>query len=211
MKHNEEETYQLKKWKGIFGGNYFQRNRFEEWKMKPGVDAFRQMIGNINIQSVMEVGSGIGLNLIFINDLKDGMIDLYAIEPNKEAYAILTSQDKLNLKDARNCSAFNLPYENESIDLVFTSGVLIHIAPDDLSRATDEIVRVSKKYILCCEYFSHKPESILYRGETGLLFKRDFGSFYLDKYPSLQCISYGFLWQRQYKIFDNLTWWLFKK
>jgi len=211
MAHMGEVTYQLKKWLGAFGDAYVQRNQFEEWKMKLGVAAFRQMIGGIEIQSVLEVGSNIGLNLVFIDEVKAGKVDLHAIEPNKKAYDILISQEQVNLKDARNCTVFDIPYADSSIDLVFTAGVLIHIAPHDLPRATDEIIRVSKKYIMCCEYFSNKSEAIPYRGESELLFKRDFGSFYLDKYTFLRCISYGFLWQREYKIFDNLTWWLFEK
>jgi len=211
MRNTEEDFYQLGKWQGTFGDEYFQRSQFEEWKMAPGVKAFDRMIGNIPFQSVMEVGSSIGLNLIFINKLKSESIDIFAIEPNKNAYIKLTSQDRLRLKDSHNCSVFKIPYKDESIDLVFTSGVLIHIAPDDLLKATKEIVRVSKKYVLCIEYFSHKPESIPYRGESNLLFKRDFGSFYLDHFSRLKCVSYGFLWQREYQIFDDLTWWLFEK
>lgn len=132
------------------------------------------------------------------------------MEPNIKAFSILTSNNKIRLKKAWNVSAFELPMEDSSIDLVFNSGVLIHISPDDLGFATDEIVRVAKKYVLCIEYFSHKPEVISYQGQNDLLFKRDFGSFYLDRYPNLKCIDYGFLWQRELKIFDNLTWWLFE-
>jgi hypothetical protein len=98
-----------------------------------------------------------------------------------------------------------------SVDLAFTAGVLIHIAPADLGQATDEIVRVARKYVLCAEYFAHTPEEVPYRDQMGLLFKRDFGAFYVDRYPQLRCIDYGFLWQREYAVWDNVTWWLFEK
>ena len=45
----------------------------------------------------------------------------------------------------------------------------------------------------------------------GLLFKRDFGSYYLDRFPRMTCVDYGFLWQREFHIFDNLNWYLLKK
>ena len=206
------ETHQLNYWLGSNGNDYVERNKFEKWMAKPGKAAFQRILGSISFQSVLEVGSNIGRNLIYLTHLYGEDLDLYAVEPNKAAFDGLISDVRLkNLKKAWNCKALNLPPADASIDLVFTSGVLIHIAPEDLQRATAEIVRVSKKYILCIEYFSHKPESIAYRGQQNLLFKRDFGSFYLDNYPELKCCGYGFLWQREFVVFDNLTWWLFEK
>lgn len=206
------KTNQLKFWQGSTGNKYIERNKFEEWKLAPGIAAFQKILQNFKFKSVLEVGSNIGLNLIYLNQLYGEDLDLFAVEPNIAAFNKLTSQAQLkNLKKAWNCNAFNLPLEDGSIDLVFTSGVLIHIAPADLQRATDEVVRVANKFVLCIEYFSHKPESIEYRGRNGLLFKRDFGAFYQDTYPALKCRDYGFLWQREFAVFDNLTWWLFEK
>ncbi|MGD8332146.1 MAG: methyltransferase domain-containing protein [Desulfobacterales bacterium] len=209
---NKNEAHQLNFWLGKNGNSYIERNKFEEWMLKPGAEAFERILGSINFQSVLEVGSNIGRNLIYLTHLYGDTLELYAVEPNKTAFDGLTSEPRLKtLRRAWNCKASNLPIADASIDLVFTSGVLIHITPDELQRATDEIVRVSKKYVLCIEYFSHKPESVAYRGKTDLLFKRDFGTFYLDTYPELNCCGYGFLWQREFLVFDNLTWWLFKK
>jgi hypothetical protein len=42
-----------------------------------------------------------------------------------------------------------------------------------------------------------------------LLFKRDFGTFYLEQWPELQLVDYGFVWKRVE--FDDLNWWLFEK
>ena len=204
-------TAQLEAWTGQFGDQYVNRNDYAEWKMKPGIEAFRRILSGLDIKSALEVGSNIGLNLLFINALFEEAIKLYAVEPNGKAFERLTSQSHINLEKAWNCSAFQMPLSDSSVDLVFTSGVLIHIAPNDLGRAVDEIVRVARQYVLCIEYFSHKPEEIPYRGESGLLFKRDFGSFYLERFPNLKVVNYGFLWQREFTIFDNLTWWLFAK
>ena len=55
-----------------------------------------------------------------------------------------------------------------------------------------------------------KPETIPYRGHTEALFKRDFGSFWLDCFPDLRVLDYGFFWKRLTGL-DNLTWWLFEK
>lgn len=208
----EIDNYQLEKWSGDFGNNYVERNMFEEWKLEPGRKAFEKMIGCLNVKSILEVGSNIGLNLIYINALMKGTVDLYAVEPNTKAFEQMTSNtDLLELKKAWNCNAFQIPAGDSSIDLVFTAGVLIHVSPENLACAMAEIVRVARKYVLCIEYFSHKPEEVPYHGQKGLLFKRDFGAFYLDRFPKLKCLDYGFLWQRELPIFDNLHWWLFEK
>ncbi|MBM3157605.1 MAG: methyltransferase domain-containing protein [Chloroflexi bacterium] len=202
---------QLEAWTGQFGDEYVNRNDYADWKMEPGTEAFRRILGGLDIESVLEVGSNIGLNLLFINALFKGSVKLYAVEPNPKAFDKLVSQTRMKLEKAWNCDAFQLPLPDSSIDLVFTAGVLIHIASDDLGRATGEIVRVARKYVLCIEYFSHTPVEVPYRGQMGLLFKRDFGAFYLDRFPLLKCVNYGFLWQREFRIFDNLNWWLFEK
>ena len=204
-------TPQLKTWTGRFGDAYADRNDFADWKMQPGVEAFQRMIGNLSIQSVLEVGSNVGLNLLFVNRLFNGRVKLYAVEPNQRAFEKLQSQTTMKLEQAWNCDVFRLPLLDSSIDLVFMAGVLVHIAPADLGRATDEIVRVARKYILCIEYFAHTPEEVPYRGRRALLFKRDFGAFYADRFPNLRCVDYGFLWKRELRIFDDLTWWLFEK
>lgn len=208
--HNEKKTKQLGEWGSQFGNDYVERNDFAEWKIEPGVEAFRRMVGGLELDSILEVGSNIGLNLIYLDTLFGGKVKLHAVEPNKKAYDRLI-KNKINLAQAWNCDGFHLPLPDASVDLVLTNGVLIHIAPDDLGPITDEIVRVSKKYVLCSEYFSTTPEEKPYHGQDGLLFKRDFGSFYLDRHPALKLVDYGFLWQREFTIFDDLNWWLFTK
>jgi len=196
---------QLDAWTGQFGDEYV------DWKMASGKKAFKRILGRLYIRSALEVGSNIGLNLVFINALFNSSIKLYAVEPNRKAFDELTSQKRIKLEKAWNCDGFHLPLADSSVDLVFTAGVLIHINPADLGRITDEIVRVTHKYVLCIEYFSHTPIEIPYHGKKDLLFKRDFGAFYMDRFPNLKYIRYGFLWQREFPIFDNLTWWLFQK
>jgi len=61
------------------------------------------------------------------------------------------------------------------------------------------------------EYFSHEPSSVTYRGHNDVLFKRDFGKFYIDNFPDLKVVSYGFIWQKEFSCFDNINWWLFEK
>ena len=95
-------------------------------------------------------------------------------------------------------------------DLVFTSGVLIHIPTINLIPSVEEIYRVSKKYIVAIEYFSTRETELEYRGNAGMMWTRDYGSVYMDRFPDLKCVNYGFVWGRDTGL-DSLNWWLLEK
>jgi pseudaminic acid biosynthesis-associated methylase len=204
------DTKQLKLWRSEFGTQYTERNRND-------ADRLRRLIRNWSTilncatapypASVLEVGCNNGGNLLALSHLVE---KLHAVEPNVDACRVARGNPILKDADIREGSGFDLPFAGASIDLVFTSGVLIHVAPDDLAEITDEIVRVAKKYVVCIEYFSPQPVSIPYRGQEGYLFKQDFGRHYLDRYPSLVPVQWGFFWKRL-DAFDDCNWWLFAK
>lgn len=201
----------LELWRSAFGDEYTDRNAYAQWKVEEGAKAFQRILTGIQVKSILEVGSNIGINLLALKRLFQARAKLFAVEPNKKAFDMLLANLKDTLAGAWNCDASRLPLPDAAVDLVFTCGVLIHVPPDRLAANTAEIVRVAKKYVLCIEYFSHTPVEIPYRGMGGLLFKRDFGSFYLDHHPQLKSVNYGFIWQREFKLFDNLNWWLLEK
>lgn len=202
---------QLRFWTGKFGEDYWRRNKITPEKIENGVKAYRQIFDNIKPKSILEVGSNIGIQLTILRRLLGPSVKLYAVEPNKTAFTKLTKNPRLKLTKAYNCDSYRLPFDNNSIDLVFTSGVLIHVHPRNLLNITEEIVRVSKHYVLCIEFFSHEPEEKVYRGYRDVFFKRDFGAFYLDNFPTLKTVDYGFLWEREFPPFMNYHWWLFEK
>jgi len=207
-----EKKETVSAWSGEFGASYIERNRISDDVKRQGVTAFGRILDTANvrqsIQSVLEVGSNIGINQFALRELLP-KATLSAVEPNAEACAALRGAG-LGV-DVKQGTAYQLPFDAESHDLVFTSGVLIHIPPDKLETAVREMARVSRRYLLCSEYFSHNPEEIDYRGQKGLLWKRDFGSLFMDVVPNLTVRSYGFLWQRELPHFDNLNWWVFEK
>ncbi len=203
---------QLELWRSNFGWQYASRNNNQitpEDQRRLVKDWGRILTHAVtpSPESVLEVGCSIGRNLLALRNL---IPRIHGIDPNTKAVqsaAEMLADSGVVVQEA---NAFDLPFDDQSFDLVFTSGVLIHIDPDDLSRATDEIMRVSNHYIVCIEYFSHKPEQIPYHGREGYLFKRDFGRFYLERYPGLKVRDYGFLWQ-PLDSSDNSNWWLFEK
>lgn len=202
---------QRRAWRGEFGDAYTARNVRTEESLASRTRFFTRVLGGLSLApgaAVLEVGCNVGMNLeALTRTLPSG---LFGVDLNEHALRTLTVTPALAGR-ARVLAGEGqrLPFADRSVDLAFTCGVLIHVHPDDLLEACREIVRVSRRYVLCAEYFSPRPEAIEYRGRMDLLFKRDFGGFYLDQWPELRLVDYGFLWKRTE--FDDLNWWLFER
>ena len=112
--------------------------------------------------------------------------------------------------NVRSDSADRLGWEDGHMDLVFTSGVLIHVPPDKLEASLREIHRVSSRYVICGEYFAPSEEMIPYRGHDNAMWRRDYGSLFMDTCPDLHPIGTLFAWKRTTGL-DNLTFWIFEK
>lgn len=205
------DTHQLDAWRGEFGDHYVDRNETLTDVLRMRTRMWAEMLkGTYGAEpgSILEVGCNIGLNLRAIDRLSAAK--LYAVEPNAKARQRLINDKVVPDERLHNATGQDLPFGDGAMDMVFTSGVLIHVHPNDLPAVADEMHRVSNRWILVAEYFSTKPESIPYRGRDDLLFKRDFGGFFLDRFDDLEIVADGFLWQRTTGI-DDITWTLFRK
>jgi pseudaminic acid biosynthesis-associated methylase len=204
-------TTQLEQWRGDFGNAYIDRCPADDDRLRRSTSVWAKLLSRMAgdpPSSILEVGANIGANLQAIRRLSDA--EIWAIEPNDLARKSLIESKVTPADHVFAAAAQQIPLPTNSVDLAFAAGVLIHISPDDLLSACSEIYRCSRKYILCMEYFSDQPEEKNYRGHQGLLFKRDFGSFYLDNFPDLVTVDCGFNWKRTTGL-DNETWWIFKK
>lgn len=185
---------QLKQWQGQFGADYTRRNLLDEVssnqlaKEQLGltlIEQYRQLLGNIRFNSILEVGCNVGVQLAVLDNL--GYPQLVGIEPQAEAIAIGHSRyPKIVFNQG---TAFHLPYIDNYFDLVFTAGVLIHIHPDDLDLALQEICRVSNSYIAGFEYYAQKITTVSYRGRDNLLWKMNYLSQYQRLYPELKIVN----------------------
>lgn len=202
-------TRQLDTWRGEFGDSYVDRNQADEAALAARTRMWARILERAGpIGAVLEVGANIGLNLRALRRL--GVTDLTAVEPNAKARATLAADGVLPAERIHDAFGSALPFGDGAFDLVFTSGVLIHVPPADLEATQREILRTSRRFVACAEYFSVEPQEKRYRGAEGLLFTRDFGGAYLDLAPGLQIVDYGFFWRRTTGL-DDLTWHLFQK
>ena len=202
------KTEQEEFWSGSFGDNYIDRNKDIDM-VKCNTTLFSQIIkSTMDVQSVIEFGSNIGLNLLAIRSIS-AEIELSAIEINTKAVQELRKIPNLKIYD-RSVLDFIPDYQR---NFVFTKCVLIHINPDMLDRVYDLLYKASKKYICLMEYYNPTPVDIIYRGHKNKLFKRDFAGEMLDKFNDLKLIDYGFTYHRdsKYRLLDDMNWFLIEK
>jgi len=181
-------------WEGEFGDEYTKRNRVD-WQRR--IPFWKKLLLTIGARSILEYGCGSGWNLSAIKrSFSD--IALAGVEINKSA-TYETTQCGFAVYDN-----IGRAYK---YDLVFTAGVLIHTAPEDLGDVMLKIIEHSREYVLAIEYFAEKETPIEYWGSMDKLWKRNYGQLYEDL--GLTQIEDGFL--DRPAGFDNCHWGLFKK
>ncbi len=198
-------------WRGEFGDAYTNRNTASATEIQARLALWSEILSHTISAppaSILEVGANLGINLRALRLLSSAR--RLAVEPNEKARGLLVQDGIVAAADARDGLASAIDFPDGIADLAFTSGVLIHIHPDQLSASLREIHRCAKRWIGCIEYFSDKPQMIPYRGHEDRLFKRDFGELWLETCHDLRVVAYGFAWKRVTGL-DNLTWWLFEK
>lgn len=191
-------TEQLNEWSNKFGDEYTKRNLVEVKKVDDlsvetyGIsrsDMNRDFLDFLDRDArVLEVGTNIGLQLNLLS--KMGFKNLYCIEINETAIQISHELNRnLSIYIVKG-SALDIPFKDNWFDLVYTSGVLIHIHPNDIGAVIGEVVRCSKKYVWGFEYYTDEGyKEINYRGKTNLLWKTDFKKQYQNRFPDLRLIK----------------------
>jgi pseudaminic acid biosynthesis-associated methylase len=190
-------------WAGDFGNEYMIRNRAAA---DPRGPFWEMILQESPIVSALEVGCNLGANLQWIAT-KIPPRQVYGVDINLSALAELHRH--LPQVNAIWSPARELPFRDRWFDLVFTVGVLIHQPESTLPLVMAEIMRCSRRYILCVEYFSAQTTEVFYRGHHGALFKRDYGRLYQELFPELRLLKEGFLSRAEG--WDDANYWLFEK
>ena len=132
----DKMTEQMEEWAGKFGEEYTDRNitspdEFDKLlRSRIGLSRTEQIdefLSDLELNNILEVGSNVGNQLLLLQ--KRGFKKLYGIELNR--YAVEKSKERTKGIDIIQGSAFDIPFKDAYFDLVFTSGVLIHISPQE--------------------------------------------------------------------------------
>lgn len=184
-------------WAGRFGNDYLARNRVNWHDRLP---FWQSAIDFMHPATVLEVGCNAGWNLLAIHEC-DRSIELLGIDVNASA----VEEARQNGLEVQQLSAVALMgYQDPgSIDLVFTAGMLIHVAPNDLEATMRAILSTSGRYILAIEYEAEEETAVEYREGVGL-WKRPYGMLYQQM--GLRLLSTGVAGG-----FDDCTYWLLEK
>jgi pseudaminic acid biosynthesis-associated methylase len=200
------KTEQENFWLSEFGREYMDRNRGQNLTARKMVLFARALRGAPGIRTICEFGCNIGLNLAALKALGD--FKLTGCEINHEAAAEASRLDFARIEVG---SIIDDLSDLGTFDLTFTMGVLIHINPHRLSAVYDNLVNLSRRYVLIAEYYNPTPVSVSYRGHENRLFKRDFAGELIEKYR-LELVDYGFVYRRDNQAaMDDFTWFLMRK
>ena len=190
-------------WSGEFGDAYTDRNQAAGEGRARFWAAFLQEFAP---RRVLEIGCNVGGNLRWIA----GPVPprrVHGLDVNEKALRQL--RRALPAVSAVWGLARALPFRDRAFDTVFTMGVLIHQPPETLSAVMTEIVRCADRFVLCGEYYAPEPTEVPYRGESGALFKQDFGELYQRSFPELRLRKQGFLSRGEG--WDDVTYWVFER
>lgn len=200
-------------WRGEFGDEYSQRNRGEKL-IANNVALFRKALLPMFFTApvrVIEFGANIGLNIHALREINVfSTCEFTAVEPNAKAAEELRGIPGVHVHETSMQDA-DEPWGG-GYDLSISKGVLIHVKPEELYRAYGALYRASRRYIFLAEYFSQSPREIIYRGNAGRLWARDFAGEMLDMFSDLKVVAYGFQWRRDpHAPADDITWTLMEK
>jgi len=151
-------SYKKADWDKIWSNADFKPGFLNDWAAEIFINIYT-LLKNIEHPYILSAGCGRGLIdywLINVFGYKVVLLDnsQKCIKKLKKTFKKV-DKSKFNLCQA---SIFNIPYPENTFDLVWNEGVLEHFQKDDYEKSFQEMSRVSKKYILIdVPYARSKP------------------------------------------------------
>jgi len=145
-------------WSGQPGDRYLERN-FNEGSRYDSRKVFYELFEELPHReySILEVGCNCGINLQILERAGFKSLTGMDIHPG----ALEEGRRRLPSASFVKGSLLDLPFEDGSFDIVFSSGVLIHQDPRTaLSRAMKEMYRCAKEYIIGFEEYCEEVVTV---------------------------------------------------
>ena len=109
---------------------------------------------SLHCSSVLEIGCGTGIDLRKFDD----SFDIHGVDLNDHALELA----KKNIPNGKfyKEDITKLPFEDSSVDFVFTHKLLNYLNDDKIDKGISEMFRVAKRYIVNCELFGEEEQMI---------------------------------------------------
>ncbi len=114
----------------------------------------RDLATSLRCASVLEIGCGTGIDLRLFPDT----FQIHGVDLNDNALNI--AKEKQDRVDFKKGSITELPFNDGSVDFVFTHGLMNYLDDDSLEKGVAEMYRVADKYIMNCEKFEEIEKQI---------------------------------------------------
>ncbi|MCV0399591.1 MAG: class I SAM-dependent methyltransferase [Nitrosarchaeum sp.] len=114
----------------------------------------RDLASSLGCTSILEIGCGTGIDLrLFPESCR-----VFGVDLNEMALGI--ARQKMPTSTFKNGDITSLPFEDSSIDFVFTHQLLNYLDDKTLEKGVSEMYRVARKYIMNCEKFEESEKQI---------------------------------------------------
>ena len=112
------------------------------------------LASSLHCTSILEIGCGTGIDLRKFNE----SFEIHGVDLNDHALELA----KKNIPNGKfyKENITKLPFEDSSVDFVFTHKLLNYLDDDTLDKGVSEMFRVAKRYIVNCELFGESEEKI---------------------------------------------------
>ena len=211
----EVRTDQESAWGGKHGFRYVVHHLSEDWKATR-VPLWKNLLTFVpDVQSVAEFGCNIGANLKALREIRPDL-DLAGVEINRFAVEVL-KRERVSEVNLGSVGTYDF---GRKFDLVFTRGVLIHIAPDDLPNVLANMERHAKKYVLIWENYDEAMHNMPWYdkrvgdGKAGVNYQfwRDFAGEFHKQFPNWTVLASGVgLEEKSTRKHGDLVWTIFRR
>ncbi len=151
----------MNQWAGRFGDRYIERNKQLsnfQYHNTNRLEVTKSFFEDIpRDASILELGCNVGSIVRILASM--GFTDVTGIDVNMKAINIIS---RAHPQYKFSCISIEDYRPDRSFDLVYTSGVLIHMLPKDLPHIVEIMEQLSNKWIFGFEYYAPKFEKIDY-------------------------------------------------
>ena len=114
----------------------------------------RDLAVSLRCTSVLEIGCGTGIDLRLFPDT----FEIHGLDMNEKALEL--ANGKMAGANFKKGTITDLPFEDSSIDFVFTHQLMNYLDENTIEKGISEIYRVTKRYIMNCEKFEENEKQI---------------------------------------------------